>query len=123
MNSHVSGFQSHRTPPAFHIPRKPVAISSAYSTTHDSDSSLSAATPRTIIPGWSPGAVKHVPWLGIAALFAATFCSIACALLLRFSDGQPTDAWRFSPTVYLAILSTSANICLTFALSKGATIA
>ena len=79
--------------------------------------------PGTTATNWNPGAARHIPWLGLSALLLVILCSIACALLLRLSDGQRTSDWRFSPTVYLAILSTAANIALAFALARGAAVA
>ena len=114
-----------RLSPAARFPSKSLAPAKQLPNIEVRESPVPSSPSSASAPAstWTPGAARQVPWLGIAALLATTLCSIACGLVLHFSDGQRTDRWRFSPTVYVAILSTAANITLAFALAEGAAIA
>ena len=121
--SHQSHHERHSSygSPTYRVPRTSQNISPSYAPVKDLDALPPNTHAEAVASAWRPGVARRFPWLGVGSLLLVTLCSIACGLLLRLSDGQPTDTWRFSPTVYLAILYTSANITLAFALRRGAT--
>jgi hypothetical protein len=71
---------------------------------------------------WEPGTWRQFPLRGITALFLSLFCMAGSIAILYRSDGQPVHNWRVSPTVYLALLTTGANISLRFAFHQGVRI-
>lgn len=104
---------SHR--PAPNTNEKPLGLTRSM---EPSSRSMATATVVT----WAPRAHRHVPWLAFLALITVVLCIGAAVILLEVANGQVTRHWKFAPTVYLAILSTIANICLSYAFSKGAVI-
>lgn len=71
---------------------------------------------------WSPGALRQFPYCGILSLLGCISCIAATIAILKASDGQPTDDWSLSPTVYLALLTTALNRLAQVAFSEGAKI-
>jgi hypothetical protein len=49
--------------------------------------------------------------------------TIVMVVVLRVSDGKEVRTWKLSPSVYLAIASTVANILLVFALARATVVA
>lgn len=70
---------------------------------------------------WSPG-LQRSPWMALLAIFLTVAAIATCIGILVGSDGKPVNRWTFQPTVYLAIATTVANICLHFAFAEGVTI-
>ena len=70
---------------------------------------------------WSPG-LQRSPWMALLAIFITVAAIATCIGILVGSDGKPVNRWTFQPTVYLAIATTVANICLHFAFAEGVTI-
>ena len=59
-----------------------------------------------------------------AGALILTLASIATSIgVLAGSDNRPITEWRFQPTVYLAIVTTVANVCLHYAFAQSVTIA
>ncbi|KAM0255439.1 hypothetical protein ACHAQJ_005739 [Trichoderma viride] len=71
---------------------------------------------------WSPGILRRLPYSGILSLLGCILCIAATVAILKASDGQPTDDWSVSPTVYLALLTTALNRLAQFAFSEGVKI-
>jgi Protein of unknown function (DUF3176) len=71
---------------------------------------------------WAPGFWRQMPLRGILALFLSLFCMAGSVAVLYRSDGQPVRDWKISPTVYLALLTTGANMTLRFAFNQGVKI-
>ena len=71
---------------------------------------------------WETGLSRHLPWLALVALVGGTCAIIASAAILALADGTAVTSWKYAPTVYLAILSTLTNLCLTTALDQGAVL-
>ncbi|KAL7905872.1 hypothetical protein GGI35DRAFT_459520 [Trichoderma velutinum] len=71
---------------------------------------------------WSPGALRQFPYAGILSLLGCISCIAATVAILKASDGQPTDDWSLSPTVYLALLTTALNRLAQVAFSEGVKI-
>ena len=72
---------------------------------------------------WRPGAVKHFPMAGFAALATVVVCCGASIGILVASNGAPIGSWSLTPSVWLAITNAVAIAMLTFAFSEGVVIA
>ncbi|KAL7929508.1 hypothetical protein V8C35DRAFT_315442 [Trichoderma chlorosporum] len=71
---------------------------------------------------WSPGVLRRLPYSGILSLLGCILCIAATVAILKASDGQPTDDWSLSPTVYLALLTTALNRLAQLAFNEGVKI-
>lgn len=72
---------------------------------------------------WVTSSLRRLPWTGLGALLGALCTTIVSICILTESDGQPTNAWKVQPTVYLAIASTATNILSLYALHEAIRIA
>src|ERR1700759_364967 len=61
---------------------------------------------------WEPGIWRQFPFRGVSALLFSLFCMAGSIAILYRSDGQPVEHWKISPTVYLALFTTGANMSL-----------
>jgi Protein of unknown function (DUF3176) len=71
---------------------------------------------------WEPGIWRQFPYRGVSALLFSLFCMAGSIAILYRSDGQPVQHWKISPTVYLALFTTGANMSLRFAFNQGVKI-
>lgn len=71
---------------------------------------------------WRPGALRRIPWIGLAAVVGAIIGIAAAVAILVASNGALISDWTYPPTVYLSITYTISNILLNIGLSKGVTI-
>jgi len=71
---------------------------------------------------WEPGLWRQFPYRGFSALLFSLFCMAGSIAILYTSDGQLVQHWKLSPTVYLALFTTGANISLRFAFNQGVKI-
>lgn len=71
---------------------------------------------------WEPGIWRQFPYRGVTALLFSLFCMAGSIAILYRSDGQPVQHWKISPTVYLALFTTGANMSLRFAFNEGVKI-
>lgn len=74
---------------------------------------------------WNPGDIRNAPWAGLLALFGVIICTAGCFAILFSSRDEVVDGWavlRLSPSVWLAIISTSSSVMLQFALTCGVAI-
>ena len=69
---------------------------------------------------WTPG-IRRTPLMALGAIILTTAAIATCIGILVGSDGKPINNWTFQPTVYLAIATTTSNICLHFAFAEGVT--
>lgn len=58
-------------------------------------------------------------WLVFLAWILCVLCTLANALVVITSDGQPVESWKIRPSVILPILSSITGILLAFLLSTG----
>ena len=77
---------------------------------------------------WRTGVLKHIPWLGLSALFSVLLCIVTSAVVLISSNGKRVDTWptksvTVQPAVLLAVLSALTNTLLRYSLQEGCTIA
>jgi hypothetical protein len=72
---------------------------------------------------WEPKNFRRFPWSALFALFLAASATFACIGILVGSDGKIVEDWPVSPSVWLAILSATANASLRYALSEAVNIA
>jgi hypothetical protein len=63
------------------------------------------------------------PWTGFLVLFFSLLAAIAMAVVLRVSNGKEVTTWKLSPSLYLNIVSTVANVLLVFALARATEVA
>lgn len=68
---------------------------------------------------WKCSLLRPGPLGGLSALGLAVLHVFATYLILLFSDGEPTDTWRYQPSVYLAILTSISNKAIAFAALQG----
>ena len=68
---------------------------------------------------WRTGCLRNVPWLGVGSLLLVLFSTLASAILLVISNGDPVSSWRVAPSVVLAILSAISTACLSVSLASG----
>lgn len=118
------------------IPRKPVAsnvsvhaLSSQEDASKQTGGSVSGFS-RDVPDGqhhggdpWLPGIWRQFPYRGTFAILGCMSLIIASIVVLVVSDGQPTEDWRLSPTVYLAFFMTGTNMLARFAFHDGVKIA
>ncbi|KAE9377308.1 hypothetical protein N431DRAFT_331034 [Stipitochalara longipes BDJ] len=71
---------------------------------------------------WEPGIWRQFPYRGVLALLFSLLCMAGSIAILYRSDGQPVQHWKISPTVYLALFTTGANMSLRFAFNQGVKI-
>lgn len=74
-------------------------------------------------PTWQPTFLRAFPLVGTGALLIATCCVFSSLGILIGSDGEPTENWKWPPTVFLAIFSAIINRVLQFALLQALPIA
>jgi hypothetical protein len=72
---------------------------------------------------WESKNFRRFPWSALWALFLAAGATFACIAILVGSDGKSVEDWPISPSVWLAILSATANASLRYALSEAVNIA
>ena len=82
--------------------------------------SSSALNPAPL-QSWHPR-LRNTPWLAMSAILLAIVCTIASAIVIVVSNNQPVSSWRVQPAVLLAIISSTSNLTLAFALSSANTI-
>jgi hypothetical protein len=106
------------------IPRKPI-LSPEISEPYENLGPVESLNQRGALEGnaWQPGVWSQMPMRGILALIFSLFCMAGSIAILYRSDGQPVHDWKISPTVYLALLTTGANMSLRFAFNQGVRIA
>lgn len=74
-------------------------------------------------PAWIPTWMRILPLIGIGSLLVATSCVVASMALLVGSDGQSTETWPWSPSVFLAMFAAVCNTTVQFALAQAAPLA
>jgi len=67
--------------------------------------------------------MRRFPWKGFLALLFTVISAASMVAVLVISNNKPVVDWTVSPAVYLAIISTIANILLNYALSEGVQVA
>lgn len=72
---------------------------------------------------WRGGILRRFPWIGILALLGALACILAAIAVLAYSDGKYISSWKYSPSVYVSIAYTIANVLLQDALGRGVVVA
>lgn len=80
--------------------------------------------PKSQIAGqlWEPGYFKQTPWSAISAIFLALALVSVCVCIVVLSHGKEVETWHIKPSVWLALLSATANACLRYAFVEGTSI-
>ncbi|KAG6364767.1 hypothetical protein INS49_006371 [Diaporthe citri] len=68
---------------------------------------------------WHPGIWARFPHRAVWSVVGCLAATAASIIILFESDGQPTEKWAVSPTVYLAILTTVTNVLSKVAFRDG----
>ena len=119
----VSSVPGGRSSPTLKTLKKPAGAGHEVSSLSESD----AAPPGKSIGnsqslGWIPSILRLGPLVGLLALSFSALQVFASYAVLKGSDGDAVENWKYQPTVYLAILTAISNKALAFAMVQGTVI-